>query len=297
VAEIFLPLLAHQQKITQNKTHSSSSNNMKIEDKSNEIEIIQWTPPKKNTKSSSSTTSSPLVAIQPLITLNNTIESPQKLIQSTSSSMNPLSSNNQISSLNDLVHVLNGYYEEQQRINTVNIKLNAINLFANYANTFHISRLRTDLEESKHTISELNGTVSEQNSHLNSLQCDLNDHKKELKQSSDRYYTSINELNSTLSHHKNLMEKWERVRLREDFLLDALLLVFSYYCVNTSFVSFPLNIMTSGFSMARRIIKFILLLLLSYYLRYTAKRHDFHAGSAITQYVGQLITAIFRRAL
>jgi hypothetical protein len=205
---------------------------------------------------------------------------------------------------------MNTLYAEQQRINDVNMQLNCVNLFANFGNFMHVKRLThkckaigDELQTEKIRVSELHTTVESQNKELGNLKNDLDGHKLELKRSNEKYYKSITELNSTLSHHQQLLEKWERIRLKEDFALDILFFILSLFVVNTRIISFSLHAVSSGLLLKslkagnysvrvkalRMTLKFIFLLIMVFYARNWAIRNEFHASATIYQYLSQLL--------
>jgi hypothetical protein len=298
-------------------THISIQSMEKVKSVTIEEEMIPWTPPSKKISTTNSGESkksvdivclmdNPLVqTISPSTSPNSTGTSPVCKVHNNNNNLPA-----KVENLNDLVRVMNTLYAEQQRINDVNMQLNCVNLFANFGNFMHVKRLThkckaigDELQTEKIRVSELHTTVESQNKELGNLKNDLDGHKLELKRSNEKYYKSITELNSTLSHHQQLLEKWERIRLKEDFALDILFFILSLFVVNTRIISFSLHAVSSGLLLKslkagnysvrvkalRMTLKFIFLLIMVFYARNWAIRNEFHASATIYQYLSQLL--------
>lgn len=250
---------------------------------------------------------------------------PPKLKRTDSSIMkhsprdSPVKINNQVSTVEDLVHVVNTLYQEQQRVNMVNMKLNAVNLFANFANVVNVNRLslkcnefERELQDEKRVVSELSGTVEEQKSTIDglsttvdTLRTEVVEQKEELHKSTTKYYTSISELESTMNIHRQIINKLESSKLKEDFAVDAFMLLTSIYCVNTRFVHFPLRFVLSVVLLppgtkfiARLFSKMVIALFMTYYVRRLAIREGFHASvGSLTQYVMKGASYLFFSSL
>ncbi|KAL0486961.1 2 TM domain-containing transmembrane protein [Acrasis kona] len=260
---------------------------------------IIWTPPKliKNQSFDSPTTKS-------LASLKNSLARSAKNSPARSGS-----------SVEELVSVVEALYHEQQKINLVNLKLNTVNLFANFANVVNVSKLsqkcsdfEKDLDEEKKVVSRLSGTVHEQEGTINDLtntvdglKVEVTDQKEEIARTTHKYYTSLSQLEGTMSVHKQIIEKLQSSQLKEDFIVDFFMLLTSIYCVNTKLVHFPLRFLLSIVMLPpgtrfplRMLLKMILALLMTYQCRRLAIREGFHASvGSLTQYIMKGASLLF----
>ena len=62
-----------------------------------------------------------------------------------------------------------------------------------------------------------------------------------MRETNEKYFKSMQELQSTLSWHKQAIGKLERARLKEDLALDTLLLLTTAWLVNTRLIHGPLR--------------------------------------------------------
>jgi hypothetical protein len=164
-----------------------------------------------------------------------------------------------VTTYEDFLQVFNNIWKEQQKINLVNMRLNCVNLFVNYSNILNTNQLKvkcnqfeSDIEDGKKTIGDLQGKVGDQevvitslNDKVVDLNGDLVEHKSKLDQACEKYYTTVTELEGTMTWHKDLLKKFEDKALKEDLALDTLISVLSLVVVNTSFVNFPVQLVSS----------------------------------------------------
>lgn len=216
---------------------------------------------------------------------------------------------------------------EQQKINHVNMHLNCMNLFANYGNYINVRNLRqqcstieNELQNEKRLVSHLQSTLWEQSTELSNLRTDLDEHKIELRMTSERYTKSLSELGNVLNTHQRMMERWERIRVREDLAMDFLLVLLSFFVVNSRmvtrwinrclsllrvitpplpifrFVFSPFMLFGGGASRGggvmvksvRMLLKCVAWLLMVIGARRWAIRHEFHASATIYQYASHV---------
>ena len=127
------------------------------------------------------------------------------------------------------------------------MKLNCINLFANFANVFKTNKLQAqcnafkiEIAKNNKKIVELEENLSYQetiiknlNKNVQILNDDLQDHKIKIQQASDKYYTSIKEMQSMVSFHKKIIKDLQEKEISAEFALDLLISLVSLFLVNT----------------------------------------------------------------
>lgn len=257
-------------------------------------DLISWTPPKLLAKDDTS-------PVKTVVKHSLTSRSPACVDKNS-----PAKEGKIITSVEELVEVVNSLYLEQQKINTVNLKLNCVNLIANFANVVNVNRLsqrcgqfEKELYEEKKMVNQLSDTVQDQKGTIHqlsntvgTLQTEVIEQRDELQRTNHKYYTSLAELESTMSVHRQIIQKLESSKLKEDFVVDAFMMLSSIYCVNTRFVNFPLRfvlriVLPSGARFIIRLLfKSMLAIFITYQCRKIAIREGFHGSvGSLTQYI------------
>jgi len=98
-----------------------------------------------------------------------------------------------------------------------------------------INTLSNEVNQNRYEINELNGKVE-------NLNIEVETQKSNLVDATNKYYTSVSELENTMSFHQKIIKKLEDRALKEDLALDCLLFLSSLFFVNTNFISLPIRI-------------------------------------------------------
>eukprot|EP01080_Neovahlkampfia_damariscottae_P012310 gene12310-5984_t len=279
------------------KSESNEIENVNTENKERVNEEIKKTP-KKVQKQQDYSTPQPSAIISEISTPSLRVNSNRMTLPKTPL-FSPIQKSLDVSTYSDnddFISFFNTILQEQQKINLMNMKLNCVNLFANYANHYTSNKLKLKCNEFEEEINsgkqkiqllqndifEHKEEISDLNSKVVNLDEDLSCHKLKLNEATEKYYTSITELESTMSFHKKILNDLENRALKEDFALDGLISLVSLFFVNTSIIDFPITLISSLLStnkrkmIAQRIIKLIVLLSMIVYWRNLAMKTGFH---------------------
>mmetsp|Transcript_6898 Transcript_6898/g.10094 ORF Transcript_6898/g.10094 Transcript_6898/m.10094 type:complete len:317 (+) Transcript_6898:51-1001(+) len=220
-------------------------------------------------------------------------------------------------SMKTLVHSLNGMFDQQRKINRMNVGLNCVNLIANFANVVRTQSLKNEselvkleLNESKELISSLETrvtnnehTIDDLNNSVASLEDDVADQRSKLSSATTFYQKTLKDLSSKISQYRNLLDSHERTRFREDLGMDILIVLLSLYMASSKMVSLPLHLALSLVKLKRKKRRLVhLLARLGYTVvmilgfRSIAQNYGFHASvGSITSYGMTFLTFIFRK--
>jgi len=240
-------------KINEEKIETSKKNNFKNECSTPKKKENQFNSPIVSPRLNHNKTSTIPTTTTTLPTTPKTPLYQSRLIKTSNTNtpiFSPIQKSLDVSTYSDndnFISFFNTVLEEQQKINLMNMKLNCVNLFANYANLYTTNKLKVKCNEfeeeislGKKRIEILQSDIFEQkeeildlNSKVFILDEDLSEHKLKLNDATQKYYTSISELESTMSFHKKILNDLESRALKEDFALDGLISLVSLFFVNT----------------------------------------------------------------
>eukprot|EP00818_Percolomonas_sp_WS_P001287 CAMPEP_0117448600 /NCGR_PEP_ID=MMETSP0759-20121206/7490_1 /TAXON_ID=63605 /ORGANISM="Percolomonas cosmopolitus, Strain WS" /LENGTH=538 /DNA_ID=CAMNT_0005241003 /DNA_START=226 /DNA_END=1842 /DNA_ORIENTATION=+ len=257
--------------------------------------------------------------------------SPTKSIQSTSMVHAPSTNaalSNQIDS--NIVNYITNLFDQQRRINVMNMKLNCVNLFANFANILKTNSLqhhcrelsaeasqrrqdcevlRYDVSQGKERIQDLETTIEENQTVIQSLNVsvqDLNqsvhDQSEKLEYASSAYNQSLRHLEKSLGYYKKILAQYESSKLRRDLAFDGSLFVACLYIVNTYVVNLPVHLLITLMRFQRRasakwmqffLKSCVMLLLFVGGRKFAIKYHMHSAMGSVSTYGAYLLQGAF----
>lgn len=226
----------------------------------------------------------------------------------------------QIADMQGLISTLSSAFYEQRRINALNLKLNVVNLFSNWANLWRTNKLNTkctqfeqQIKDGQETISRLNDTVDSQHGRIvnltdsvSNLEHDLSDQKHQVQETMRRYESSLDELTSTMNNHNRVILRLEKLKFREDLVLDVGIVLFSLWFVNVRLLSMPIDLSSRlVFKQDRdkrkwvvQLSKLFLMIAIIRYLRRIATERGLHSQlGTINKYTSVAVRLVFRTSV
>lgn len=229
-----------------------------------------------------------------------------------------------------IVSFITYMFDQQRKINVVNMRMNAINLFANFANAIKTNSLikkcneldqevQIQKENCEHLTEEVNKgnekissmevvieenqqTIQTLNTSVNDLTHSVHDQSEKLEYASSQYRSSLRHMEKSLNQYKKLFDQIERSKLRRDIAFDGGLLITCLYIVNTFIVNFPIRIVSTLIRFQNRsskkyfnfIMKSIVLLAMYISTRKIAMLYHLHnAVGGISTYFSLIATNVY----